>query len=273
MGTSLEVNSENFATEVVQKSYEKPVVVDFFAQWCGPCQMLKPILEKLVQEYDFVLAKVDIDQSPDLANTYGVEGVPDVKIWMQGEMRDGFVGVLPEPKLRSLLSELSLKSELEQGLETLQTAIQQGDVATAKQLLQTLSEKYPEDRRLILAGANFLINQNKLESATKLLSAIQADDKEYFAKAQAMKSLIQFQQIAAESVIETELDEVFLKAIRLTLAADYAAALSLFLELVGRDRKYRADGARKAMLTIFDLLGDEHPLTKEYRKQLLLALY
>ncbi|MBD2120627.1 tetratricopeptide repeat protein [Trichocoleus sp. FACHB-262] len=273
MGVSIEVNSDNFAAEVVQKSYEKPVVVDFFAQWCGPCQMLKPILEKLVQEYDFVLAKVDIDQSPDLANTYGVEGVPDVKIWMQGEMRDGFVGVLPEPKLRSLLSELSLKSELEQGLETLQTAIQTGDVATAKQLLQALSEEYPEDRRLILAGAKFLVSQNKFESATKLLTAIQADDKEYFAQAQAIKALIQFQQIVTESAAENELDELFFKAIRLTLTEDYAAALNLFLELVSRNRNYRGDGARKAMIMIFDLLGDDHPLTKEYRKQLLLVLY
>lgn len=273
MGVSIEVNGDNFAAEVVQKSYEKPVVVDFFAQWCGPCQMLKPLLEKLVQEYDFVLAKVDIDQSPDLANTYGVEGVPDVKIWMQGQMRDGFVGALPEPKLRSLLSELSLKSELEQGLETLKTAIRAGEVEQAKRLLQTLSENYPEDRRLILAGARFLVSQNKSESATKLLTAIQADEKEYFAQAQALKSLIQFQQIAAEAVVESELDEVFFKAIRLTLAEDYSAALDLFLNLVSRDRKYRGDGARKAMLTIFDLLGDDHPLTKEYRKQLLLALY
>jgi putative thioredoxin len=273
MGVSIEVNRDNFAAEVVQKSYEKPVVVDFFAQWCGPCQMLKPLLEKLVQEYDFVLAKVDIDHSPDLANTYGVEGVPDVKIWMQGQMRDGFVGVLPEPKLRSLLAGLSLKSELEQGLETLQTAIRTGDTATAKQWLQALSEKYPEDRRLILMGAKFLISQNRLESAAKLLTAIQADEKEYFAQAQAMKSLIQFQQIAAEGIVETELDEIFLKAVRLTLVEDYEAALSLFLELVSRDRKYRGDGARKAMLTLFDLLGDTNPITKDYRKQLMLVLY
>lgn len=273
MGVSIEVNSENFAAEVVQKSYEKPVVVDFFAHWCGPCQMLKPLLEKLVQEYDFVLAKVDIDRSPDLANTYGVEGVPDVKIWMQGQMRDGFVGVLPEPQLRSLLNELNLKSELEQGLDSLQIAMQRGDVTSAKQLLQSLSEKYPEDRRLILAGAKFLIHQNKVESAAKLLGAIQANEKAYFAQAQAMKALIQFQQIAAEAVIENELDEIFFKAIRLTLAEDYAAALPLFLDLVGRDRKYRGDGARKAMITVFDLLGDDHPLTKEYRKQLMLVLY
>ena len=273
MGVSIEVNGENFAAEVVQKSYEKPVVVDFFAQWCGPCQMLKPILEKLVQEYDFVLAKVDIDQSPDLANTYGVEGVPDVKIWVQGQMREGFVGVLPEPKLRSLLTELSLKSELEQGLETLQTAIQSGAIDQAKQLLQALSEKYPDDRRLILAGAKFLINQNRIESATKLLTAIQADEKEYFAQAQALKSLVQFQQIVAETVVENELDEIFFKAVRLTLAMDYTAALDLFLELVHRDRKYRGDAGRKGILTIFDLLGSEHPLTKEYRRQLLSALY
>ena len=123
MGVSVEVDSATFATEVLEASYQKPVLVDFFAQWCGPCKMLKPMLEALAQEYDFVLAKIDIDQSPDLAHTYKVEGVPDVRVVTQGDVNPGFVGVLPEPQLREFLRNLSLKSELDLGLEAVKAAI------------------------------------------------------------------------------------------------------------------------------------------------------
>lgn len=135
MGTSVDVNSENFMAEVAEKSFEKPVLVDFFAQWCGPCQLLKPMLEKLVQEHDVVLAKVDIDRSPDLANTYRVEGVPDVRVVMQGKMYSGFVGVLPEPQLKDFVTQLSAfyaqlgsKSELELSLESVQQQIAEGNI-------------------------------------------------------------------------------------------------------------------------------------------------
>ena len=92
MGISIEVDNTTFDTEVLKNSHKKPVLVDFYATWCGPCKMLKPILEKLVQEYDFILAKVDVDQNPHLAQTYGIEGLPDVRVVSVGEVKTGFVG-------------------------------------------------------------------------------------------------------------------------------------------------------------------------------------
>lgn len=273
MGSAVEVTSENFESAVVQQSYTKPVLVDFFAQWCGPCQLLKPLLEKLMREYDFVLAKVDIDQNPDLANTYGIEGVPDVRICREGQLESGFVGVLPEPELRSLLEKLGLRSDLDRGLEAFQTAIAAGNIPQAERQLRALSEVYPDSRKLILTTAKFFIQRNNLDSAAKLLSAIQSNEREYYATAQALHTLMGFQQLVQEPVIESELDEQFIQAIRLMLVEDYEAALERLLTIVSRDRKYRQDGARKAMLTIFDLLGDSHPLVKEYRKQLMLTLY
>ncbi|MBD2463000.1 tetratricopeptide repeat protein [Oscillatoria sp. FACHB-1407] len=273
MGTSITVDSHTFGTEVLQKSHEKPVLVDFFATWCGPCQMLKPMLEKLAQEYDFVLAKVDIDRNPDLANTYGVEGVPDVRVVTQGEVQDGFVGVLPEPQLRELMSKLNLKSGLEIGFEAIQVAKTAGDAEEVKRLFGELIERYPDNRPLLLEAAKFLIRQNRLDSAEKLLSSIQEYEKGYFAQAQAMRSLIQFQRECENPVIDQPLDEAYLQAARAVLAEDYETALEGFLDIVGRDRKYRNDGARKAMLTLFDLLGDDHPLTKTYRRRLMSTLY
>ena len=277
MGMSIEVTNDNFAAEVVQRSYDKPVLVDFFAQWCGPCQLLKPLLEKLAQEYDFVLAKIDIDQNPELAKTYGVEGVPDVRFVVDGAIANGFVGMLPEPQVRDLLTQLNLKSPLEDGLDAIRAARASGDLALAKRLFGELIQTHPEDRRLILAAAQFLVSQNSLESAEKLLSIIQEPEKPYFQMAQAVRGLIQFtRELATLPDSDSEagsLDWQYAQAVRATLAEDYEIALQSFLAIVGRDRKYRQDGARKAMITVFDLLGDDDSLTKDYRKKLMQTMY
>ncbi len=273
MGTSISVDRDNFDSEVIQKSYEKPVLVDFFATWCGPCQMLKPMLEKLVQEYDFVLAKVDIDQNPDLAHTYRVEGVPDVKIVVNGNVSDGFVGVLPEPQLRELLAQLNLKSFLDQSLETIYTEASQGHIETAQALLTKLLQEYPNDRSLTLEAANFYIEADQLDKAEQLLATIPEYEKPFFSQAQGLKVLINFKQVVAEPESTNLLKERFRAGAKATLAGDYGAALEQFLAIVSSDRKFQDDGARKAMLAIFDLLGADHPLTKDYRKKLTQALY
>ena len=157
MGVSIEVDNTNFATEVLKNSHKKPVLVDFYATWCGPCKMLKPILEKLATEYDFILAKVDVDQSPDLAQTYNIEGVPDVRVVTQGEVKPGFVGVLSEPKLRNFLGEFNLHSELEKNLQQLQELIKSRKLEQAKNLLDQLFHKYPNNVTIIIEAAKFLV--------------------------------------------------------------------------------------------------------------------
>ncbi len=273
MGTSLNVNSSNFDLDVLQQSFEKPVLVDFFAQWCGPCQMLKPLLERLAQEYDFVLAKVDIDQNQDLASIYHIEGVPDVRIVNQGTVQPGFVGVLPEPKLRELLVQLGLKSGLETGLEAVQSAMATGDIDQAKSLLKQLLTQYPTNSQLQINAAQFLMSVNDVDAAEAVLGVIQAGDRQYFKTTEAMRGLIQLKRITLDPVIEHELDQVFVNAARSTLDGDYETALQLFLEVTSRDRTYKNEAARKAMLTVFDMIGDDHPLTRHYRKQLMLMLY
>ncbi|MBW4519541.1 MAG: tetratricopeptide repeat protein [Scytolyngbya sp. HA4215-MV1] len=273
MGVTIAIENDDFQTEVLEKSYEKPVLIDFYATWCGPCQLLKPVLEKLVQEYDVVLAKIDIDENPELANAYGVQGVPDVRIASQGDVLEGFVGVLPEHQIRDLLDRLHLKSDLDAGLDQIQKAIAAGALEQAKDLFGQLLEKYPQNSKLLIEAAKFLVRVNQFEAVEQLLAPIQAYDKEYFMAAKAVKALVELKKEISQSTVETDLDEAYLKACRLTLAANYENALQHFLEIVGRDRRYRNDGARKAMLTIFDLLGDDHPLTRSYRKQLTMALY
>lgn len=273
MGSSITVNQDNFAQEVLEKSYQTPVLVDFFATWCGPCQLLKPMLEKLTQEYDFVLAKVDIDQNPELAQTYDVQGVPDVRIAIDGEVNEGFVGVLSEPQLRQLMAELNLKSTLEIMLTKVYDEAAIGHLESAQHELEAALQKYPENRSLLLEAASFFIDANQLERAETLLSTIQEHEKDYIKQAKSLTSLVHFKRIATQLEVENELDQYFRDAAVLVLQEDYKPALEQLLEIVSRDRAYRKDAARKAMLDIFNLLGNDHPLTVEYRKQLMLVLY
>ncbi|MGL5082543.1 MAG: tetratricopeptide repeat protein [Microcoleaceae cyanobacterium] len=272
MGYSVEVSQDNFQTEVIEKSYEVLVVVDFFATWCGPCQILKPILEKLVKEYNFVLAKVDIDHNPNLANAYKIEGVPDVRIVHQGEVMPGFVGVLPELDLRQLLNKLGLNSAYEVGLESIEEAIACHDLEQAKTLFNQLLTEYPDRPELVLKAAKFFLDSDQPEVADQLLAEIRADQREFYPQAQALKQIALFQH-EIKHPGDNEIDQNYAQACHFILTKNYEAALDLLLKIVSQDRKYKEDGARKAMLTVFELLGSEHPLTKQYRQQLMLQLY
>ncbi|MEB3342410.1 tetratricopeptide repeat protein [Okeania sp.] len=267
MGISIDVDKTNFATEVLKKSHKKTVLVDFYATWCGPCKMLKPTLEKLVPEYDFILAKVDVDQSPDLAQTYGIEGVPDVRVVTEGKVKPGFVGVLSEPKLRNFLGELNLHSELETNIQALQNLIRLGQHEQAKNLLDQLFEKYPNHITIVIEAAKFLVNLNKLEEAKKLIESIGENHREFYHQIQAVKSLIHLKEEVENP--DDSIDEIYVKACNLTLSENYELALELFLDLVSKNRKNKDDRPRKAMLAIFHILGDNHPTSKEYRNKLL----
>lgn len=273
MGTVIEVSEPLFESAVLTESHNQPVIVDFFATWCGPCQMLKPMLEKLAQDYEVVLAKVDIDQNKSLANAYGVEGVPDVKVFWEGQVIDGFVGVIPEADIRAMLSKLGLTSGLEAGLAEIQAAQALNNIEHVKQLFNQLIDRYPNDQSLMIEAAQFLISQDRLDSAEKLLSGIYAQDKVFFPKAEGLRSLIGFKQQAAYLTAETDLDKQYLQGCKAAIAADYDTALATFLDIVERDRTYQKDGGRKAMLSLFNLLGDQHNLTKTYRRRLMQALY
>ena len=272
MGYAVVVDASNFQQEVIENSYQKPVLIDFFATWCGPCKLLKPILEKLLQEYDFILATIDIDAHPNLAQQFNVEGVPDVKIAFQGNINQGFVGVLPEGDIRELLKQFNLTSELDQKLEEMRQAMAEKDAAQAKQLLDELFSKYPNNPQLILESADFLIRLNRLDDADKMLSTIGIEQKENYSKAQGLKSLIEFKKMANMEG-ENELDLQFFQGVKYTLNEEYEAALKLFLSIVEENNQSQKDAARKAMISIFNLLGKPHPLTKKYQQELMMALY
>lgn len=273
MGLSLTVTQGNFEAEVLRPSFEKPVIVDFFAQWCGPCQMLKPLLEKLSQEYDFVLAKVDIDQHPELAQQFGIEGVPDVRVAQNGQIMPGFVGMLPEPQLREFLAGLNLSSALERGQVAIAQAKATQNYDEAATLYAQLGEQFPDNHALRLEAAQFFLEHDRLSEAETAIAHIPSHAKGIRDQADAMRSLIHLHQDLQNPVLDSEPDRMYHTAAKAAVSGDYETALAEWLELVKRDRKYRQDGARKAMLMVFNLLGDDHPLTMAYRRKLMSALY
>jgi putative thioredoxin len=272
MGSSITVDRATFPTEVLEKSHQKPVLVDFFAQWCGPCQILKPMLEKLVQEYDIVLAKVDIDDNPELAQEYGVQGVPDVRIVVDGVVKEGFVGVLQEPQLRQLMTQLNLNSQLDEALQTLYDNAAAGNVEEARSQLKTLLQTHPTNAGLVLEAANFYIEDNQLDEAETLLYSISDVDKNAAHDRDRLKAFLFFKRATNESPA-SDLDRQFQTAAEHVINEQYELALETLLDIVSRDRAYRQDGARKAMLQLFLWMGEENPLTSQYRKRMMMVLY
>lgn len=263
----------NFDTAVLQASYDRPVLVDFFATWCGPCQMLKPVLEQVIQDYDLVLAQVDIDQHPDLATQYQVDGVPDVRVVIRGEVQPGFVGMLPEPKIRDFLETIGLQSQIKVALAEVETLIQDQRYPEAKASFDRLFQQYPGHSAVTLAAARFLLQLQQPSDALKLLETIGVSDEPYHSQAQPLVAQAEFHSWATPEPGASDQEQRFARGAAAVVAADYEAALDIFLDLVGTDRTFRQDGARKAMVRVFDLLGPTHPLVQAYRKRLMQLLY
>ena len=272
MGGIIDVNENNFEEMVIEQSHKNPVVVDFWAPWCGPCQILKPVLEKLAKEYGFTLAKVNTDENQSIAFQYGVSGIPDVRIFVDGKEVDKFVGALPEPQIRQIL-EKYIKTDIDEYLEKAQMEFMAGNLDKAEEIYNYLLKKYPDNKKIILEVAKFFIKTGKLKEADELLNKIKEYDKDYYPKAQALKELIQFKRYCEELEGKEELEKLLKDGSCALVNEDYKTALDKFLNIVQIDKNYKDQIGRRAMLSVFSLLGESNSLTKEYRRKLAMWLY
>ncbi len=278
--------AEQFEQLVVQNSMHKAVLVDFWAQWCAPCKVLMPILEKITASYqgELLLAKVDCDVEQDIVARLGVKSLPTVVLFKDGKPVDGFTGAQGESDIRALLAKYVSEPEqlAEDPLQTAQELFDNGAFAQAEALLKELLSGDDQQPAALVLFARCLTERGALADAEAVLNSVQ-DDKEKHAVA-AVRAQLTFLRQATElpdiAELKTRLakdandDEAVLQlSIQQLARQKYEPALDNLLQLFMRNRSFADGAAHKTLLQVFELLGTEHPLVNLYRRRLYQALY
>ncbi|MFN4148647.1 MAG: tetratricopeptide repeat protein [Rhodocyclaceae bacterium] len=276
-----DVTVADFDEKVLAASRRVPVIVDFWAAWCQPCRILKPILEKLATEYSgrFILAKVNSDENQQLALRYGVRGIPAVKAFVDGAVVDEFTGALPESQVREFIDRLIPSPAEPLRREALALAAA-GDIVGARRKLAEAIELDPKNETTYLDFVQMSLDlgtPEALTEATQLIETI-GDRVRDQDRAAALKARLEMASTAGGADIATlqarlERDandhEARLQlANALALHQDYRSALEHLLEIVRRDRKWNDEAGRKGMLKLFTMLANQpqyDDLVRSYR--------
>lgn len=280
---SVDVTEDDFETQVIAVSSRVPVVVDFWAEWCGPCRVLKPLLEKLAEEYQgrFILAKVDSDQNQGLARQFAVRGIPTVVGLSGGKEVARFSGAQPEGMVREFLEKL-IPSPADELVRVAGEVLAGGDVPHALRILDealALDGGHPGAR---IAAAGILLQENRFDEAAAILAALspaQRMDERVSALTARLDFALKSRALPDPAVLQAcigengnDLQARLQLASLLTTRGDYEAALEQLLAIVRLDRKFGDDAGRKTMLEVFSLLGGSGELVSRYRRLLAQAL-
>jgi putative thioredoxin len=280
---AFDVDASNFQEIVLEGSKHTPVVMDFWAEWCGPCKALKPILEKLAEEYQgkFILAKINADHNQDLAAQFSVRGIPSVKAVFNGEMLEEFSGAIPEAAVREFLARI-IPSPAEELRIQAGIARAEGDTAQALQLLAEASKLDLANERVRLDAADILVSLNELDEAKRLLDSLSAvtrmdeEAQRIIAKLTfALGGLQGGDEAGLREKITAAPDDMDTRmqlANLLVAAGRYQDGLDELLEMVRRNRAWNDDAPRKTILAVFNMLGGQGELVAAYRRKLASAL-
>ncbi len=274
----LDITTENFETEVIHASLSVPVLVDFWAPWCGPCKSLTPILEKLETAYEgrFVLAKINSDEQQELAAAFGIRSIPTCVLMMGGKPVDGFMGALPEGKLREFLDkhlpgeeQLQAQADAEEAQEHLES----GDIASALARMAQALQADPANDELRYDYIKLLIGSGDLNQAAAQLAPTLARIPVPlpFEALQQWLNALEFVgndprgqwplQKFDEAIAANKRDFAarFAKARVLMAANEWVAALDELLEIIMRDKKWDEEAPRKTFVAILELLTPPKP--------------
>ena len=258
----LDATVENFMTDVVEASNARPVLVDFWAPWCGPCRTLMPLLDRIADDYQgrFILAKVNTEEQPQLASHFQVRSIPTVLLIHQGEVADQFVGLQPEPAIRALLDRY---------------------VGTPGAVVEPDRATPPQDRPEDLALR--LLDHRDAAGAAAAIEALAAAQVDH-PQLGALRARLAFVEaanarpdaMALRAALAANPSDVAARhalAAHHALAGDYATALGEWLEVMRRDRKFADDAGRQALLQAFAVLGEQDPLVTHYRRRMASLLH
>lgn len=272
----MEHEVQDFEVDVLQASKETPVVVDFWAPWCGPCRFLGPVLERLESEEAngrWKLAKINTDQNPELSMRYSIRGIPAVKLFVDGEVVDEFTGALPEQSVRQWLDK-ALPSENKKRLVAAESAMAEGDEAAAERLLRTILEEEPDNPEAKLLLARIILFDDP-EAAASLASDAPFAGPGFLQLEESIKTIARLLSLQGDedSLPEAAEKSRYLEGIRALGERDFDKALEAFIDVIRTNRYYDDDGSRKACIAIFSLLGESHATTKQHRRAFDMALY
>ncbi len=283
--------TDNFMQEVVDSSARQPVLVDFWAPWCGPCKTLMPMLDRIADDYAgrFRLAKLNTDENQQLAGQFGIRSIPTVMLFKNGQVVDQFIGVRPEAEIRAMLDRHvgpdagSPEAPAVRPIDQARELSARGRTAEALGLVNEALAEAPEDTALLAERATILLLERDTAGARETLERIAALDPD-FDVLRPLRAQLAFTEAAVahpdaaalRKALEADpKDHVARNALAAhhALAGDFPTALSEWLELMRRDRSFGDDIARKSLTMVFDLLGEKDELVSSYRRKMASLLH
>jgi len=279
---------QQFMVDVVDVSRETPVIVDFWAPWCGPCKQLGPMLEKQVvaAKGTVKLVKINIDENPQIAQQLRVQSIPAVYAFKDGQPVDAFMGALPESQIKEFIERLggaSGPSEFDQIMEEAVAAMAQGDHQTAGQLYGAALQDEPGNPDAAGGLARCFIAMGKLEQAEQVLALVTKENAEHPAIVGARSALALAREAegagdtaslrAAVEANPADHQARYDFAIALLGAGDRGGAVEQLLDLLKRDRKWNDEAARKKLIDLFEAFGPTDPLTADGRRRMSSILF
>jgi len=281
---SFDVSDTDFMQNVIEASMQTPVLVDFWATWCQPCQILKPLLEKIADANQgrFLLAKVNTEENQQIAMQFGIRSIPAVKLFINGEVVDEFMGALPENDILAFLDK-NIPRESDALVDQADTLLSEGDLESAMDIIKQANQMDPANTRVLVTYAKICVAQGNHDEAKAVIQSL-SEDLKASAEIVALQTQMEFAELTADTPSAAELQQILLDNpddhdSRYKLAAlqistgEVESALDNLLVIMQKDRNYQDDAARKLMLKIFDALGADSPLVTIYRRKMMNLMF